>query len=58
VLLTSKSHGTLLLQGVLVSRRVEIAVVGRSSSSDKYLSSWEGASRSIILNLAVVDGGK
>ena len=58
MLLTSEGHGAFLLKSVLVSWRVKIAMVGRASSSDKYFSSWKGAGRSVILNLAVVDGGE
>ena len=56
VLLPSKGHRPFLLQSILLSGRVQVAMIGGSSSSDKDLSSREGAGGGIILYLAVVDG--
>lgn len=58
MLLPCEDHRLLLVKDILVPGTIQVAVVGRASSSDEYLSGWEGAGRGIVLYFAVVDGGE
>lgn len=58
MLLPCEDHRLLLVEDVLVPGTIEVAVVGRASPGDEYLSGWEGAGRGIVLYFAIVDGGE